>query len=156
MKRSLQAEQQHQQHQQHQQYSLAVTLQMLPSAVSGALLSVLCSAAAAAVNDPPSFIPGPSSITVTEDSSTYAAQWASAVSAGPGETDPALAFTVSCSSTAAFTMFTAPPQLTSAGMLTFTPAANAYGSSVCNVTLVDGGGLRSASSQLTVVVTPGA
>ncbi|WIA42554.1 hypothetical protein OEZ86_008536 [Tetradesmus obliquus] len=39
-------------------------------------------------------------------------------------------------------------------MLTFTPAANAYGSSVCNVTLVDGGGLRSASAQLTVTVTP--
>lgn len=112
-------------------------------------------AAAPAVNDPPSFTAGPSSITVTEDSSAYAAQWASAISAGPGENDPALAFIVSCSSSAAFTMFSASPQLTNAGLLTFTPAPNAYGSSVCNLTLVDSGGLRSASQQLTVTISPG-
>ncbi|KAF6260811.1 hypothetical protein COO60DRAFT_848775 [Scenedesmus sp. NREL 46B-D3] len=106
------------------------------------------------VNDPPSFTAGPSSITVTEDSSAYAAQWASAISAGPGENDPALVFIVSCSSSAAFTMFSASPQLTNAGLLTFTPAPNAYGSSVCNLTLVDSGGLRSASQQLTVTISP--
>jgi hypothetical protein len=110
---------------------------------------------AAAVNDPPSFTPGPSSVTVTEDSAAYSAQWASAVSAGPAETDALLSFTVSCSSSATFTMFTAAPQVNVVGILSFTPAPNAYGSSVCNVTLVDGGGLRSASQQLAIVITPG-
>jgi hypothetical protein len=52
-------------------------------------------------------------------------------------------------------MFSAPPSVTSAGMLSFTPAANAFGTSVCIVTLVDSGGLRSAAEQLTVTITPG-
>jgi hypothetical protein len=123
---------------------------------SYALLLFYCSTAA--VNDAPSFAVAAAdrTITVVEDSTTYVQNnWATAVSAGPGETDNGLVFAVSCSSSANFTMFTAPLRLTNAGMLSFTPAANAFGTTVCNVTLVDSGGLRSATEQLTVIITPG-
>jgi hypothetical protein len=110
------------------------------------------------VNDAPSFnvAAADRSITVPEDSTTYVqANWATGLSAGPGETDTGLTFSVTCSSNANFTMFTSPPRLTNAGQLSFTPAANAFGVTVCNVTLVDSGGLRSAAEQLTVAITPG-
>jgi hypothetical protein len=95
-------------------------------------------------------------ITMTEDSGTYAKNnWAIAISPRPGRTNTGLAFSVVCSNSASFTMFTAPPSVTNAGMLSFTPAANAFGSTVCDVTLVDSGGVRSATKQLTVIITPG-
>jgi hypothetical protein len=108
-----------------------------------------------AVNDPPSFTPGAATITVAEDSAAYNDVWASNISAGPGEADQALKFTVNCDEAAA-RLFSAAPAVTAAGVLLFTPAANAFGSSRCTVVLaeVDAAGLT-AEAALTVVVTAG-
>ncbi|WIA42561.1 hypothetical protein OEZ86_008542 [Tetradesmus obliquus] len=51
-------------------------------------------------------------------------------------------------------MFNTAPRMTNAGQLSFAPAPNAYGTTTCNVTLVDSGGARSAGVPLTVVITP--
>jgi hypothetical protein len=104
------------------------------------------------VNDAPSFAKGASNITVAESSGPYSAAWASSISAGPGESDQTVSFTVVCTNTA---LFSAAPQISAAGVLSFTPAAGASGTSVCNVTLVDSEGAASASELLTVTLTPG-
>uniref|UniRef100_A0A383W203 Cadherin domain-containing protein n=1 Tax=Tetradesmus obliquus TaxID=3088 RepID=A0A383W203_TETOB len=103
------------------------------------------------VNDAPSFIKGASTITVNEDSAAYSSRWAGSISAGPNEAYQTVSFAVACSNAV---LFSAAPQLSPAGVLSFTPAANASGSSVCKVTLVDSEGAKSAPEQLTVVVKP--
>jgi hypothetical protein len=105
-------------------------------------------------NDPPSFTPG-AAVTVTEDSLVYGAAWATNISAGPGEDDE-LAFTVNCSSAPPGFFAAAPSIAVASGRLTFTPAADAFGSVSCTVTLAEvmPGGL-SVSEPLTIAVTPG-
>lgn len=113
---------------------------------------------APAVNDAPSFSVAAAdrTITMVEDSGTYVQNnWATGISAGPGEIDNALVFNLACTSDANFTMFNTAPRMTNAGQLSFAPAPNAYGTTTCNVTLVDSGGARSAGVPLTVVITPG-
>jgi hypothetical protein len=110
---------------------------------------------AAPVNDAPTFTAGPATVTVAEDSGAYSAAWATNISAGPGESDP-LAFTVNCSATAASLFEISPAINISTGRLTFTPAANMFGSVSCTVTLVETtpDGLSDAAS-LIIVVTAG-
>ena len=86
-----------------------------------------------AINDPPTFTAG-GNVTVNEDSGAYAATWATAISAGDGETDP-LTFAVSNDNNA---LFSVQPAISAAGQLTFTPAPNAYGIATITVTLSDG------------------
>jgi hypothetical protein len=81
------------------------------------------------VNNPPSFTAGPV-VTVAEDSGAYSAAWASNITSGPGESDP-LGFIVNCNSSALFAMA---PRLSVAGVLSFTPAADVSGSTICLVT----------------------
>lgn len=85
------------------------------------------------VNDPPSFTAG-GNVTVNEDSGAYLASWATAISAGPGESQP-LTFTVTNDNNA---LFSAQPSISPAGILSFTPAANAFGTANVTVTLSDG------------------
>ena len=86
-----------------------------------------------------------------------ARSWATAVSAGPGETGQVLTFNTSNDNSA---LFSAQPALSPAGDLTFTPAADAYGSAIVTVTLKDDGGTAnsgvdtSASQTFTIFVTP--
>lgn len=90
-----------------------------------------------AVNDAPSFSPG-GDVTVNEDSGSYSMSWATSLSAGPAnESSQTLSFNLSCNATA---IFSSQPAMTNAGVLSFTPAANASGVSDCSVTLQDSGG----------------
>jgi hypothetical protein len=112
------------------------------------LLLLACIAA----NDPPTFTSGLATVPVLEDSGAYNATWATSVSAGPGETSQTVAFSLVCSNSA---LFSAAPQLSAAGQLTFTPAANAFGSSVCNATLTDSAGASAAPQLFTIVISAG-
>jgi hypothetical protein len=91
---------------------------------------------------------------VLEDSAAYSAAWASNISAGPGETNQALNFTVKCDS-AAVNLFSAAPVVGAAGVMAFTPAADAFGSSKCTVILAEVDLGLTAEAPLTIVVTPG-
>jgi len=85
------------------------------------------------VNDPPSFTAG-GNVTVNEDSGAYLAAWATAISAGPGESQP-LTFSVSNDNNA---LFSVQPAISPAGVLSFTTAPNAFGIANVTVTLSDG------------------
>jgi len=91
-----------------------------------------------AVNDAPSFTSG-GNVTVAEDSGSYSAAWASALSTGPGnENNQSLVgFSVTTTSPA---LFSVQPAIASNGTLTFTPAANANGTASVTVRLQDNGG----------------
>ncbi|MBV8516271.1 MAG: tandem-95 repeat protein [Acidobacteria bacterium] len=97
------------------------------------------------VNDPPSFTAG-GNVTVNEDSGPYSATWATSISAGPGESQP-LTFNVSNDNNA---LFAVQPAISPSGVLTFTPAPNAFGSANVTVTLSDG---IDTTSPVTFVIT---
>ena len=109
----------------------------------------------AAVNDAPSFVAG-GDVTVNEDSGPYSAPWATGISAGPNEGTQTVAFNVSATNTS---LFLVQPSISPSGVLTFTPALNASGSSTVTVTLSDNGGTAnggvntSGSQTFTINVT---
>ena len=110
------------------------------------------------VNDPPSFTKG-ADVTVNEDSGAYSAAWATAISPGPApESGQTVAFTVTGNTNAA--LFAAAPAVSPAGVLTFTPAANANGTATITLSLHDSGGTAnggvdtSAPQTFVVTVTP--
>jgi hypothetical protein len=90
------------------------------------------------VNDAPSFNVTDSSISVGEDSGVYSAPWATAISAGPGEQQN-LTFSTQCSNATAALFSVAPRVSYPEGVLSFTPASNAFGTSSCTVTLAEAG-----------------
>ena len=92
-----------------------------------------------AVNDAPSFTSG-GNVTVNEDSGAYSAAWATAVSAGPAnESGQALTFNITGNTNPA--IFASGPSISASGVLSFMPAANAFGSATITVTLSDDGGV---------------
>ncbi len=108
-----------------------------------------------AVNDAPSFT-GSGNVTVSEDSAAYSATWATSISAGPAdESSQTVTFNVSNDNNA---LFSAQPAISSSGILTFTPAANAFGSATVTVTAQDNGGVlnggvdTSAAQTFTITV----
>jgi hypothetical protein len=102
-----------------------------------------------AVNDAPSFTAG-GNVTVNEDSGAYSATWATGISAGPGESGQTVAFQVSNDNNA---LFSAQPAISPAGVLTFTTAANAFGSATVTVTLSDDGGTANGGVDTSAAVT---
>jgi ELWxxDGT repeat protein len=89
------------------------------------------------VNDAPGFSAGPN-VAVLEDSGSYAAAWASAISAGPAnESGQSVGFLVSNDGNA---LFSVQPAIAPGGTLTFTPAPNANGSATVTVRVRDDGG----------------
>jgi hypothetical protein len=111
------------------------------------------------VNDAPSFIKG-SDVTVAEDAGSQTLPgWATAISPGPAEeAGQTLAFAVVASNPALFAL---QPSIDPAtGGLTFTPAANANGSTTVSVILSDNGGTAnggvdtSAPQVFTINLTP--
>ncbi|MFO0928661.1 MAG: tandem-95 repeat protein [Gemmataceae bacterium] len=110
------------------------------SAFSAATTASVC--AIHANNDPPSFVPGPD-VTVDEDAGAVQVAWASAI--WPGT------FVVQ---TTDASLFAVPPAITSTGVLTFTPAANAHGSTTVTVRLRDSGGAESDPHTFTVTIRP--
>jgi trimeric autotransporter adhesin len=90
----------------------------------------------AAVNDAPTFTAG-ANVAVNEDSGAYSAPWATAISSGPAdESAQTVSFNISNDNNA---LFSGQPTLSPAGVLTFTPAANANGSATVTVSLTDTG-----------------
>jgi hypothetical protein len=89
-----------------------------------------------AVNDAPSFTSS-GNVTVNEDSGAYSAPWASAISAGPHESGQTVTFFASNNQNA---LFSVQPSINSAGVLTFTPAPNAFGTATVTVFAKDNGG----------------
>jgi len=109
-----------------------------------------------AVNDAPSFTKGADQ-TVAEDSgAATVAGWASAISAGPGESGQAVNFIVSNNNNS---LFSVQPAISAGGALTFTPAPDAFGSATVTVQLHDDGGTAnggvdtSASQTFTIAVS---
>ncbi|HYT89992.1 MAG TPA: DUF4214 domain-containing protein, partial [Gemmataceae bacterium] len=103
------------------------------------------------VNDQPSFTAGPN-VGVFEDSGAYAAPWASNISTGPAnENNEVVTFQVVGDSNPA--LFAAPPFVDQAGNLFFTPAANANGSAVITVQMLDDGGTANGGANLTAPQT---
>ena len=90
-------------------------------------------------NDAPSFTKG-ADVTVLEDSGAYSQTgWATAMSAGPAdEAGQTLTFAVTDNTNAA--LFSIAPAVASNGTLTFTPAADVFGSATITLTLSDDGG----------------
>ncbi len=99
-----------------------------------------------AVNDAPSFTVG-ADVTVNEDSGAYSAAWASNVSTGPANEGQSAAFTVSNDNAS---LFSVAPGIAADGTLTFTSAANAFGSATVTVSLSDG---MDTSTPVTFMVT---
>jgi hypothetical protein len=109
-----------------------------------------------AVNDPPTFKAASPNVTVEGDSGAYYQPWATHISGGPGEATQNVSFSVACDAAAA-ALFADQPAISiteGAGVLSFTPASYASGSSSCNVALTDDGDL-SFTAPLMIVVTAG-
>ncbi|HPS70411.1 MAG TPA: tandem-95 repeat protein, partial [Candidatus Cryosericum sp.] len=109
------------------------------------------------VNDVPSFTKGADQTVLEDCGSQTVSNWATNISAGPAdEAGQTLTFTASASNTA---LFSVQPAITSAGTLTYTPAADANGSATITVTLKDNGGTAnggvdtSVSQTFTITVT---
>ncbi|MGN6187125.1 MAG: tandem-95 repeat protein, partial [Thermoanaerobaculia bacterium] len=102
-----------------------------------------------AVNDAPSFNAG-GDVTVLEDSGAYSAAWASAISAGPAETQT-LSFEITNNSNPS--LFSVLPALSATGVLTFTPAADANGSATITVRLHDDGGTANGGVDTSATTT---
>jgi large repetitive protein len=108
------------------------------------------------VNDAPSFTVGPNR-TVAEDAGPQTVNpWATALSAGPNEGAQTLTFDATNNNNA---LFSAQPAVSPTGVLTFTSAANQFGSATVLVTLLDNGGTAnggidtSATQSFTITVT---
>ena len=95
------------------------------------------------INDEPSFAEGPD-VTVLEDSGSHQSSWATSISAGPLESQ-ALSASVVCDNPA---LFASQPSMDASGVLRFTPALNASGSTLATVTLTDAGGALECASDL--------
>jgi hypothetical protein len=105
-----------------------------------------------AVNDPPLFIAGPNQ-TVNEDSGARSVAWAGAISAGPAdEVGQTVSFSVTGNSNP--TLFSAAPAISPTGVLTYTPAANAFGSATITYTASDSAGATTAPQTFTITVNP--
>jgi hypothetical protein len=92
----------------------------------------------APVNDPPSFVPGPDESVVEDSGPRTVPGWATAMTPGPpDEANQTLDFLVNHNNPA---LFAVPPAITPDGTLTFTPAANAFGSATVTLQLHDDGG----------------
>lgn len=109
------------------------------------------------VNDAPSAVAATGNVVVLEDASPVTvAGFLSAISAGPGEMQ-VLSLSVANNNSA---LFLAPPAISlSTGDLTFTPAANAFGSAIVTYILSDdggtaNGGVDKATNTFTITVTP--
>jgi hypothetical protein len=109
-----------------------------------------------ALNDAPSFTKGPDQ-TVLEDAGPQTVNpWATAISPGPAdESGQTVSFNVTGNTNAA--LFSAAPAVSSTGVLTYTPAANANGSATITLVAVDsgtnGGGNVNTSAAQTFVIT---
>jgi hypothetical protein len=111
------------------------------------------------VNDPPTFVKGANQ-TVPEDAGTQTvAAWAKSISTGPADEagQSIIGFTVTNNNNA---LFAVQPAIAPDGTLTYTSAADAFGSATVSVTLKDNGGTANGGvdtspvQTFTITVTP--
>ena len=102
------------------------------------------------VNDTPSFIKGADQTVLEDSGPRTVAAWATTITAGPNEAAQALDFIVTNSSPE---LFSTQPAVAPNGTLTYTPAANAFGSAEMTVTLHDSGGTTNGGSDTSGVLT---
>jgi hypothetical protein len=94
---------------------------------------------ATAVNDAPAFTLGRTTVSVNEDAIAQTiTNFATNISPGPGETGQVVTFVLDNNNP---TLFSAGPAIDSTGRLTYTPAANAFGTAIVTASLVDNGGV---------------
>ncbi|MBP7691746.1 MAG: tandem-95 repeat protein [Anaerolineales bacterium] len=102
------------------------------------------------VNDPPTYNLA-AAPAVNEDSGAYTnPAFASAIAAGPNETGQTVSFALTNTNNS---LFSAQPALSAGGQLTFTPAANAFGSATVYVTASDNGGTANGGQNTAAVQT---
>lgn len=104
------------------------------------------------VNDPPSFVKGADQ-TVNEDAPAQTVNpWATAISPGPpDESGQTVAFNVTGNTNPS--LFAAGPLVDPAGVLTYTPAANANGVATITITLTDNGAPPATSAPQSFTIT---
>lgn len=96
----------------------------------------------APVNDPPSFSPGPLTISSPENT-PYSQAWASDPSPGPAnESDQAVHYVISDEPGNDLSIFSTPPAIADDGVLSFVPAADRTGTVHLTVVAQDDGGLN--------------
>jgi len=104
-------------------------------------------------NDAPSFVKGADQSVFEDATAQTVVGWATSISPGVGAADEAgqaLTFNVSSNNSA---LFAAQPQVASNGTLTYTPAANAFGSATVTVTLSDDGGTANGGTPTSTAQT---
>jgi large repetitive protein len=102
------------------------------------------------VNDAPTFTEG-GAVTVNEDSEPYSATWATSISAGPAdEAGQTVTFTVMNDNNG---LFSVQPAISSGGVLTFTPAPDAFGTANVTVYAQDNGGTFNGGIDTTATQT---
>jgi len=104
-----------------------------------------------AVNDAPSFTDAGDPTSVNEDSGAASIpNWATSISAGPtNESGQTYAFDPGTPSNPG--LFSVVPAVSVGGTLTFTPAADAFGTSTSDITLVDNGGTANSGENTSSV-----
>ncbi len=103
------------------------------------------------VNDPPTFVPG-AAVSVDEDSPAYIDVWATNISPGPAdEASQTVSFEV-ITPDASKALFSSLPEITSGGVLRFTPASNASGTVNVEVRAIDSAGGISSSVTLPITI----
>jgi hypothetical protein len=97
------------------------------------------------VNDPPTFSAGISPVIPEDSTAQTIVGWPQSVSLGAAdESAQVLTYTIQSNSNSA--LFTVQPAVDSNGVLTFTPKANAHGTSSLSVSVVDSGGNSNGGS----------
>ena len=104
-----------------------------------------------AVNDPPTFTKGADVAVVEDSGAKTVVGWATAISKGAAnESSQTLTFTATPDDPS---LFAAGPDISASGTLTFTPAANAEGSTNVDVVLMDDGGGTDTSNTQSFTIT---
>jgi VCBS repeat-containing protein len=104
------------------------------------------------VNDAPSFTVGPDQNVAEDAGPQSVAAWATNISAGPAdENTQNLTFNVSSNTNAA--LFSAGPAVDASGVLSYTPADDAFGSATITLELMDDGGTANGGVDTSAAAT---
>ncbi|MBL8828585.1 MAG: tandem-95 repeat protein [Planctomycetaceae bacterium] len=103
-------------------------------------------------NSPPLFTIGASPTVLEDTASATLTGWVTSISPGLGSFDvgQTVAFTVTAGTPS---LFAVQPSISSSGTLTFTPAANAFGTTTISVFAVDNGGVANGGSNTSATQT---
>lgn len=110
------------------------------------------------INSAPSFTKGADQTVLEDAGAQTIVGWATAISPGLNESSQTVSFNITGNTNPG--LFSAGPAVSSAGVLTFTPAANANGSATITLVAVDNGGTAnggvdtSPAQTFTITVTP--